>query len=63
MASERRESIGARVRPLSPGAALARLALIGVVLLVVAVAFAAVGGWLSPQRLTQDRMMAAFQEV
>ena len=63
MASERRESIGARVRPLSSGTALARLALIGVVLLVVAVAFAAVGGWLSPQRLTQDRMMAAFQEV
>jgi catalase len=44
-------------------ATLARSAVIGVVLLVVAVAFAAVGEWLSPYRLTQDRVMGAFQEL
>jgi catalase len=41
---------------------LARLALIGVVLLVVAGLFAYVGGWLSPHRLTPARMMGAFQD-
>src|SRR5260221_6405527 len=42
---------------------LARLAAIGVVMLGVAGAFAYVGGWLSPGRLTQDRMMMAFQDI
>jgi catalase len=42
---------------------LARLGAIGTVILCVAGAFAYVGGWLSPGRLTQDRMMAAFQDV
>jgi catalase len=43
-------------------ATFARLTVIGLVLLVVAGAFAYVGGWFSPHRLTQDRMMSAFQE-
>jgi catalase len=42
---------------------LVRLGAIGAVLLGVAGAFAYVGGWLSPARLTQDRMMAAFQDA
>jgi len=42
---------------------LVRLGAIGGVMLSVAGAFAYVGGWLSPVRLTQDRMMAAFQDA
>ena len=42
---------------------LARLGAIGAVILCVAGAFAYVGGWLSPGRLTQDRMMTAFQDA
>jgi catalase len=42
---------------------LVRLGAIGAVMLSVAGAFAYVGGWLSPKRLTQDRMMAAFQDA
>jgi catalase len=42
---------------------LVRLGAIGAVMLSVAGAFAYVGGWLSPVRLTQDRMMAAFQDA
>jgi len=40
-----------------------RLGAIGAVMLSVAGAFAYVGGWLSPKRLTQVRMMAAFQDA
>ena len=32
-------------------------------MLSVAGAFAYAGGWLSPNRLTQDRMMVAFQDA
>src|ERR1700682_5618107 len=46
----------------SPGA-LVRLGAIGAVMLSVAGAFAFAGGWLSPSRLTQDRMMAAFRDA
>src|SRR4051794_26477095 len=42
---------------------LVRLGAIGAVMLSVAGAFAYAGGWLSPVRLTQDRMMAAFQDA
>src|SRR6202022_4239197 len=42
---------------------LLKLGAIGAVMLSVAGAFAYVGGWLSPVRLTQDRMMAAFQHA
>jgi catalase len=63
VAPDSKESVEANPRPLTPAAATARLALIGLVLLIVAVVFVYVGGWLSPHRLTQDRMMQAFQEV
>jgi catalase len=42
---------------------LVRLGAIGAVLLSVIAAFAYTGGWLSPARLTQDRMMAAFRKA
>src|SRR6202163_785863 len=45
---------------MSNAGVLVRLGAIGAVILSVAAAFAYVGGWLSPARLTQDRMMAAF---
>ena len=40
-----------------------RLGAIAAVMLSVGGAFAGVGAWLSPSRLTQDRMMAAFQDA
>ena len=40
-----------------------RLGAIAAVMLSVAGAFACTAGWLSPDRLTQDRMMAAFQDA
>jgi catalase len=42
---------------------LVRLGAIGAVMLSVTGAFAYTGGWLSPRRLTQDRMMAAFRDA
>jgi catalase len=47
--------------PLTGARALARFVVIGAVLLAVAGAFAYVGGWFSPNRLTQARMIAAFE--
>jgi len=44
-------------------AQLIRVGAIGTMMLSVAGAFAYAGGWLSPVRLTQDRMMAAFQDA
>jgi len=49
--------------PVSRAGVLVRLGAIGAVMLSVAGAFAYTGGWLSPARLTQDGMMAAFQDV
>jgi catalase len=49
--------------PASSAGVLVRLGAIGAVMLSVAGAFAYAGGWLSPVRLTQDRMMAAFQDA
>jgi catalase len=49
--------------PVSNAGVLVRLGAIGAVILSGAGAFAYVGGWLSPLRLTQDRMMAAFQDA
>jgi catalase len=46
--------------PLTGAGTLARYAIIGAVLLAVLTAFAYTGGWLSPNRVTQARMMAAF---
>src|SRR5882762_1856224 len=45
-----------------PGVRL-RLGGIGALMLSMAGAFAYAGGWLSPSRLTQDRMMAAFEDA
>jgi catalase len=42
---------------------LVRLGVIGAAMLGVTGAFAYTGGWLSPDRLTPDRMMTAFQEA
>src|SRR5713226_9564111 len=42
---------------------LVRLGAIGAVMLSVTGAFAYTGAWLSPVRLTQDRMMAAFRDA
>jgi len=42
---------------------LLRLAAVGALALVFVVVFAAAAGWLSPARLTQDRMIAAFTQV
>jgi catalase len=42
---------------------LVRLGAIGAVMLSVTGAFAYTGGWLSPARLTPDRMMAAFRDA
>ena len=49
--------------PLTGARALPRLAAIGAVLLVVVAAFAYTAGWLSPHRLTQAKMMGAFEAV
>jgi catalase len=49
--------------PLTGARALARFAVIGAVLLAVLGAFAYVGGWFSPHRLTQAGMMAAFESA
>jgi len=44
-------------------AVMARFGIIGAVLLSVAGAFAYTGGWLSPNRLTQARAMALFEQA
>jgi catalase len=49
--------------PLTGTRAFARYVVIGAVLLAAAGAFAYVGGWFSPDRLTQARMMAAFESA
>jgi len=48
---------------LSAVATVLRLGLIGIVVLCTAAAFAYAGGWLSPGRLTQGRIIAAFEAV
>jgi catalase len=59
--NETRDSPGTVQRPLSGPQMFARLAVIGGLLSMVIALFAYTGGWLSPSRLTQSRMMAAFQ--
>ncbi len=49
-------------RALSIKAALGRLAVIGAIMLGAAALFAYTGGWLSPHRLTPDRMVAALSD-
>jgi catalase len=46
--------------PLSTGQTVARFALIGVAMLAVVVVFAYAGGWLSPGRLSPQRIVAAM---
>jgi catalase len=55
--------MAAKPRSPAPAHTAARLAAIGAAMVIVAVAFASVGGWLSPHRLTQDRMMQAFRDL
>src|SRR6202140_4531923 len=50
-------------RPLTTAGVVIRLGAIGVAVLSVAGAFAYTGGWLSPRRLTEDRMLAAFTDA
>lgn len=52
-----------RLRALVDKGALIRLAVIGVAVLIVVGCFAFVGGWFSPHRLTQARIIDTFQEV
>ena len=52
-----------RLSALIEKGALIRLAIIGVVILLVVGCFAFVGGWLSPCRLTQARMIDGFEQV
>jgi catalase len=52
-----------RLQALADKSTLARLAGIGAAVLAVVICFAYVGGWLSPNRLTQARMIDTFQEV
>lgn len=48
-------------RPLSVGAIVLRLGVIGVIMASSAAAFAYAGGWLSPERLGEQKMVAAFE--
>ncbi len=57
----RNDEWGSYARPLTVGAILVRLVVIGAILACFAGAFAYVGGWLSPDRLTPDRVLAAIQ--
>jgi catalase len=52
-----------RLQSLANKGALTRLAIIGAAILVVIGCFAFVGGWLSPHRLTQARMIDRFEQV
>ena len=52
----------ARRAPLSPFAVTGRLVLIGGVFLIAALALAYAGGWLTPDRLTPTRMVAALSD-
>ncbi len=62
MPDNARDSTDSR-RTLSMTAVLMRLVVIGVVALGVAALFAYAGGWLSPHRLTQARIIAAFGQL
>jgi catalase len=48
--------------PLSPSTVAGRLAVIGGLLFTSALAFAYAGGWLTPDRLTPTRMVAALSD-
>ncbi|WHP30206.1 catalase family peroxidase [Trabulsiella odontotermitis] len=48
--------------PLTTGQKIARLALVGLVPLVLILLFLWVGGWLTPQRLTSDKLITVLQQ-
>src|SRR3984957_21006341 len=48
--------------PLSPSAVAGRLAVIGGLVFTSALAFAYAGGWLTPDRLTPTRIVAAWSD-
>jgi catalase len=50
-------------RPLGAAAILVRLAVIGVVVLLLALAFAFTGGWFSKNRLTPEQVVKGFEQV
>jgi catalase len=52
-----------QLRSLTGKGALVRLAAIGALVLAVALCFAYVGGWLSPERLSQARFVDRFQTL
>jgi catalase len=62
MSDHRVQDISSK-QTLTTAAVMARFGIIGAVLLSVAGAFAYTGGWLSPNRLTQARAMAMFEQA
>jgi catalase len=62
MSDHRVQNISSK-QTLTTAAVMARFGIIGAVLLSVAGAFAYTGGWLSPNRLTQARAMAMFEQA
>jgi catalase len=60
MTNDGRMNADTPARALTALAALGRLAVIGAIMLGAAALFAYTGGWLSPHRLTPDRMAAAL---
>lgn len=63
MSTDAQDPAGPAGRPLTAAGRLVRLAAIGAAVAGAALAFAYVGGWLTPSRLTPARMMAAFRQV
>lgn len=62
MSDHRVQNISSK-QTLTTAAVMARLGIICAALLCVAGAFAYTGGWLSPNRLTQARVMATFEQA
>jgi catalase len=62
MSDHRVQNISSK-QTLTTAAVMARFGIIGAALLCVAGAFAYTGGWLSPNRLTQARVMAMFEQA
>jgi len=61
--SDPKHSAQYRLSSLATKTALPRLVLIGVIVLGTAAAFAGVGGWFSPHRLTPTRIINTFEQV
>src|ERR1700691_1922280 len=63
MPNDRTASTENQLAPLSVSSTLARLAGIGLVILLVVVGFLYLGGWFNPHELTPARLVDGFQEV